>query len=249
MNLTEHKPSTMSSVPQSAPRSVSAGGRRSNVYRAPHKMLRFLLANLLVEMGRTTFGETAQIEPILVQLESALVACDSHIEHEDSHVRPILAGRAPNAVSTLDTEHAEHAEHVAELRALARSLGGATTAEARTSLGETLYLHVTVFVAETLAHMAYEERVVQPLVERLFTDEELLAIHGAIIASIPPAEMMVALQAMIPASNREERAEMLGNVRAGAGEGAFRGILQSVRGLLRQDDFADLCGRLGVGGA
>jgi hemerythrin-like domain-containing protein len=215
-----------------------------DMYRAPHKMLRFMLANLLVEMGATSFDDPAQVKSVITNLEMALWACDEHIVHEDVHIRPALASRAPNAVSTLDAEHSLHAQQVAELRALATALGDATRSDARTALGETLYLHFSVFVAETLSHMAYEERVVQPLLDRFFSTQELLEIHGALIASIAPQDMAVYLRAMIPASNREERAEMLGNVKANAPPEAFEGIMSDLRPRLGSDDWADLCRRL-----
>lgn len=242
MNMSE--PSTPSSP--STTRSPAAPAKRVDMYRAPHKMIRFILANLLVEMGRTTFGDEAQAKAVLARLEAALVVCDGHVDHEDKHLRPALAERAPHTIATLDAEHEEHAQHVAELRGLARALAGAETADGREAIGETLYLHFSVFVAETLAHAAYEERVVQPLCERLFTQEELLAIHAAIIRSIPPEEMMLALQAMIPASNLEERLDMLQKVRLAAGEGALAGILHALRAPLGDADVDLLRTRLEV---
>lgn len=243
---------TPSSIPRTAaphsiaPGSSAAKGPRIDLYGPPHKMIRFLLANVLVELGRTCFGDPEQAKSALANMEQCLAVCDAHIAHEDVHVRPALAERAPTSIATLDAEHEEHAVHVAELRGLARALGDAATPELRTSLGHTIYLHFSVFVAETLAHAAYEERVVQPLCLRLFTAEELLAIHHAILASIPPAEMMLSLRAMIPASNREERAALLESVRGAAGDGALIAIFGVLAELLPAADLADLRARLGV---
>jgi hemerythrin-like domain-containing protein len=223
--------------PGSAPR-VRTGS--IDMYRAPHKALRFLLANLLLKMGSTSFGEESSARSVIADLEVALSACDEHIAHEDTFVRPALVGRAPNATATLDHEHAEHAQQVAELRALAAALTGAATSDARRALGDTLYLHFSVFVAETLAHAAYEERVIQPLLDRLFSAEELQAIHEELVASIAPAAMMAFLQAMIPGSNREERAETLGKVKLKAPPAVFAGLLNELRPRLSSDDWEDL---------
>ncbi len=214
--MSSHSIPQSSVTPSSARPAPEAAAPRVDMYGPPHKMLRFMLGNLLVQMGATSFGDEAQAASTRATLEMALWACDSHIEHEDRHVRPALVERAPMAVGTLDTEHAEHVQQVAELRALAGALGKATSASERQALGQTLYLHYSVFVAETLAHMAYEERVVQPLLERLFTPAELQAIEGAILASIAPQEMMTLVRYMVPALNREERAGMLGGMKANA---------------------------------
>jgi hypothetical protein len=201
-----------------------------------------LLANLLVAIGRATFGDPADIAGILVELETALSAADKHIAHEDRYVRPALAQRAPNAITVLDSEHAEHAVQVAELRAIATSLKAAETSGARTALGETLYLHFSVFVAETLAHMAFEERVVQPLLDRLFDRAELEAIHAAIVTSIPPTEMFEWLQAMIPSANREHRRELMDRVKSNAPPEVVKSLLDALRPRLPAQDWADLGG-------
>jgi hypothetical protein len=136
------------------------------VYETPHRTLRDLLATLLVTLGRTSFDDAAEVETVLGELASVLAACDAHIAHEDQHLRPALLERAPGTLVTLDGQHADHARHVAELRALAAALCDARTRDDKNALGRTLYLHYSVFVAETLVHSAYEERVVQPLLER-----------------------------------------------------------------------------------
>jgi hypothetical protein len=111
--------------------------------------------------------------------------------------------------------------------------------------GRTLYLHFSVFVAETLAHMAYEERVVQPLLERTFSAAQLQAIHFAIVSSIPSQEMMQWLRAMIPATDRARRAEMVANVRANAPPPMVAALLDDLQSRLSPRDFADLQNRLG----
>jgi hypothetical protein len=219
---------------------------RIELYRLPHKALRLCLTNVLVKMGRASFDEPTDVDAILADLALALWACDDHIAHEDTHVRPALAERASSTLATLDAEHTEHARQVAELRAIATSLRDSETAEDKTALGATLYLHFSVFVAETLAHMAYEERVVQTLLDRLFSTEELEAIHQAILASIPPQQMIASLRLFVPAINPAERAELLGGVKAGAPPQAFAAVLQEVRPLISVEDWADLGRRLAL---
>lgn len=225
---------------------AAPGTPRVDLYEAPHKTLRYMLANVLVSMGQATFADRADVERVLAELSVALWACDGHIAHEDKHVRPALAERAPNTLSTLDREHEDHAQHVAELRALMRALDTAGSEDARTSIGSTLYLHVSVFVAETLAHMAYEERVVQPLLDRFFTSAELEAIHTAIIADIEPQDMVVWLRAMLPAGNRASRLGLLSTVKEQAPPDVFAALLADIRPRLRADDWSALVQHFGL---
>lgn len=229
--------------PSGSPRTSD---RRIEIYRGPHKGLRFLLANLLLKMGTTSFASAREAEAVITDLEVVLWVCDGHIAHEDAHIRPALVQRAPSAVSTLDAEHVEHARQVAELRSLAAALADATPTDTRRAIGDTLLLQYSVFVAETLAHMAYEERVVQPLLDRLFSAEELISIHEEIVGSVPPHEMIVYLRGMIPGANKEERAEMLGNIRAHAPREGFALLLSELRTLLSAGDWRDLESRLAL---
>lgn len=240
-------PSSIAPATLPAGRAVFAGSHeRVDMYATPHRALRYMLSNLLVAFGRTTFADPVEAGTVVAGLTVVLWACEGHIAHEDHHLRPILARRAVNATATLDDEHGEHGQQVAELRAIASSLRDASTPEARTAMGHMLYLRFSVFVAETLAHMAYEERVVQPLLDRLCTADELRSVEDAIVRSIPPLDMIVWLRAMVPASDRETRAKLLEKVRAEAPRDVFQSFLSEVRLLLREEDRADLAERLGV---
>ena len=57
-----------------------------------------------------------------------------------------------------------------------------------------------------------------------FGIEPLLEIHGRILARIAPDDMGWSLAMMLPAMNVEDRAEMLGAMRADAPPEAFAGV-------------------------
>jgi iron-sulfur cluster repair protein YtfE (RIC family) len=233
----EKSPSTLPS------REVEA---RLDLYGVAHKGLRFVLCHLLIEMGHASFGDERDAGMIAAALEVALTQCDRHIAHEDAVIRPALLQRTPKALARLDHEHEQHATQVAELRAMTKALREADGTAHRASIGRTLYLHFSVFVAETLAHMAYEERMVQPLLDRHFTFEEQLALHQEIVRSSTPPEMMEFMRAAIPASSREERFDVLKGARANLPPRAFQGLMSELLPLLAEADRHDLRARLGL---
>jgi iron-sulfur cluster repair protein YtfE (RIC family) len=217
---------------------------RLDFYGVAHKGLRFVLCHLLVEMGHASFADDAGM--VVAALDVALTQCDRHIAHEDAVIRPALVQRTPKALARLDHEHEQHATQVAELRAMTKALREAEDSAHRASIGRTLYLHFSVFVAETLAHMAYEERMVQPLLDRHFTFEEQVALHNQIVASSTPPEMMEFMRAAIPASSREERFHVLQGARANMPPPAFQGLMSELLPLLAAADQDDLRSRLGL---
>ena len=112
-----------------------------------------------------------------------------------------------------------------------------------------LYLDVAEFTSTYLAHQDFEERVVMPSLEVAIGVEAVVKINEAIIGSIPPQEMAEALGVMVPAMNVDDRAEMLGGIRAGAPAEVFAGIWGLAGSVLSPKDHDALASRLGLDGA
>lgn len=214
-----------------------------DLYGPVHKGIRWALSGLLVRMGTTSFTERAETEAVLSELGSLLSLCIKHLEHEQAHLHPAIEARRPGATSDLSVEHEEHERSVADLRALAAALAAAPES-ARPALGRSLYLTFAYFVAETLAHMCNEEENAQRLLEELYTVDELHALHGELLASIRPGEMLAWLRIMLPSVTREQRAGMLAGAKASMPPEAFEAILETARPTLSADDWEDLSARL-----
>jgi iron-sulfur cluster repair protein YtfE (RIC family) len=214
-----------------------------DLYGPVHKGLRHALSTLLVRMGQASFAEAGPVVALLEDLGAVLALAVRHVEHEEEHIHPALEARSPGASASLAYEHDEHDRDVAELRALAAALRGAPPA-ARPAFGRTLYLAYSQFVSDTLAHMTEEERVIMPLLESLYSTEELQAIHERIVTNIRPGEMLSFLKIMLPAVSREERAAMLAGPKASMPDEAFEAILATARPTLSADDWEDLTARL-----
>jgi hypothetical protein len=89
--------------------------------------------------------------------------------------------------------------------------------------------------------MLEEEVVVLPLLQGLFSDEELMAIEHAIIASIPPDVMLDFIAIIVPAIDRKARAEMILGMRSSMSPETFRTILRdAVQPVLNETDWLHL---------
>lgn len=75
--------------------------------------------------------------------------------------------------------------------------------------------------------MEGEETGLLGTLQRLFTDDQLRAIEGGIIAANPPARMIGYLALMIPALSHQERLGMLTGMRAAMPSEAFSGIMEA----------------------
>jgi hypothetical protein len=195
-----------------------------------HKAIRFALSDLLVRMGKGEFT--------FAELEDVLAYCESHLAHEETFFRPAFATRI-GALTAFDEGHPVHERYVAELRALAKSAESAAP-EHRATSARALYLHFSKFVGENLAHMAEEEEVLQPLVERHFADDELLAIQGRLMASLAPPEMVRSAKFMLRALDRSERAFLVGGMAKNAPRPAVLALLDAVKPVLSPEINAEL---------
>jgi hypothetical protein len=132
------------------------------------------------------------------------------------------------------------------LRASVAGVRSCAEASTRAGLVQQLYRELTLFVAENFQHMHVEETAHNAVLWARYTDAELLAIHDALVASIPPQEMLATARWMVPSMNPAERLGLLSGIRANAPAPAFQAILDTVQPHLTQGEWAKLARGLGI---
>jgi hypothetical protein len=219
---------------------------RHDLYGPIHKGLRLALCDLATGLARTDFAEVAEKQEMLAALRRQLALGASHLHHEEAQIHLALETRAPGSTLTLDADHEHHRRAFEALENQIKAVEAAVGDEAR-ARGRKLYLRFTQFVAADFAHMAEEETLILPLLHRLFSDAELIAIEGAIVASLPPEEAMAFMKLMIPAMNPPERIGFLAFVRATAPDEAFEAMLNfAARPSLTPKDYQQVVQGLGL---
>ena len=96
--------------------------------------------------------------------------------------------------------------------------------------------------------MHVEETAHNAVLWARYTDAELVAIHDALVASIPPEEMMFTLRWLVPFMNPAERAAMLRDMRVHAPAPAFAAALEVVRPHLAGREWDKLAAALALPG-
>ena len=92
-----------------------------------------------------------------------------------------------------------------------------------------LYHALSQFVAGNLVHMLLEEQAHNTVLWAHHSDEELLALHDELVASIPPEEMAVHFRWMLPSVSHVERVGMLQGMRQGMPPEVFASQLDMAR--------------------
>ncbi len=231
--------------PQRTAEAARPEAARLDLYVSIHKAMRAFMADTLVKVGSIDVADASDRNAALAQLELLLDLCLAHLRHENDWVHSAIEARQPAGSRRIADEHVEHVDAIAELRAEAAALRVASAAEAdRVALR--LYRHLALFVAENFQHMHVEETAHNALLWQHYSDGELAALHGRILAAISPAEHVVVARWMIPASTPAERARIVAGAKAQMPPEALLGMLGVVRPHIDDSGWAKLAAAAGV---
>ena len=206
---------------------VRAEPPRLDLYASIHKAIRSFMADTLVRIGSIDVADPIARNGVLAQLELLLDLCLGHLRHENEWVHSAIEARQPAGSRRIADEHVEHVDAIAELRTEAALLRAASGAEAD-RIAQRLYRHFALFVAENFAHMHVEETAHNALLWQHYSDGELAALHGRILANITPAEHVVVARWMIPASTPAERARIVAGMKSQMPPEALLGLMAVV---------------------
>jgi hemerythrin-like domain-containing protein len=219
--------------------SAGAVPNRVDLYVGIHKALRALMADILVAVGRLDPADDSEVERIGSRVLQFADLCHSHLRHENDFVHVALEKRQPGASARIAAEHAEHEQAIADLKATVGALQAAQ-GELRARMALALYRQLALFIAHNFEHMHAEETEHNAALWAHYSDAELQALEGELVASIPPEENMVVLRWMVPAMTPAERLQLLRNMQAHAPAPAFAAALDVVRPHLGTGDWAKL---------
>jgi len=206
----------------------AAAAARHDIYVSIHKALRHWMLDTLLRVGALEVSDEAEVGAVLGQVEALLAQCRAHIGHENDFVHPALEAARTGASARIAHEHREHHAAIDALAEDTRRLR-ATAAARRGPAALRLYRDLALFVADNFQHMHHEETVHNATLWASYADAELEALHGRLLASLPPQEVFTVARWMIPAMTPGERAGMLAGVRANAPEGVFEALVAHVR--------------------
>lgn len=213
-----------------------------DLYRDIHKGIRAELFAVTERAGSVDPADRGERAELCGHVQRVAWLLESHADHEDTHVQPVLERHLPALFEQIEADHhrldarvRRFAEQAAELV----EVPGAARAHAHG-----LYLELASFTSTYLAHQDLEERVIMPSIEDAVGVDGCIGVHQAIVGSIPPEDMGRSLAVMLPAMNVDDRAEMLGGMKAGAPPEVFQGVWGLATSVLDARDLDALATRL-----
>jgi hypothetical protein len=216
-----------------------------DIYRDIHKGIRNELFAVTSEVGAVDPADAPALAVTAERFRGLVRLLLSHAEHEEVFLQGLIEVHAPQLADAVVRDHRWLDAQMVQLEVLADRAAEGAGADQRLVVHK-LYLGLASFTADYLGHQAFEELEISPELSIAMGPEELAAVNQAIVASIPPDEVEVALRLMLPAMNVEDRAEMLGGMQAGAPPEVFAGVMDLAGQVLGEQAYAATATRLGV---
>jgi hypothetical protein len=214
-----------------------------DLYRDIHKGIRAGLFGITGDAGRTDPADECARVALATRVDELVALLVSHAHHEDTFVQPAIEQHLPALAVQIASDHETLESRMDVLRAIAGRAVDAREAERRNAMHR-LYIEFASFTSAYLAHQDVEERLVMPALEAAIGVDAAVALHQSIVSSIPPDEMAASLALMLPAMNIDDRAELLGGIRATAPAAAFEGVFGLAASVLTTADHQALAARL-----
>jgi hypothetical protein len=197
------------------------------------------MVDVLVRWGRMDVTDDCERAETIEHARALLAMCKKHLQHENGFVHTAIERVSPGFTARLAQDHVEHEIEIARLESwLVALIEG--PAELREMLALRIYQQLSAFIAENFEHMLVEETENHRALTEAYTDEEVLGIEHAIVASMSPEESFAGLRWMIPHINASERATLLGGMKRGAPPEVFAGVMALARDVLSQLDYYKL---------
>jgi hypothetical protein len=216
-----------------------------DIYKDIHKGIRRELFSLVERAGSLDPSVRSGRVDLAEQLDRTVELLVGHAYHEDTYAQPSIEKFLPDLAAEIEGDHERIEGRLVRLQEMAYDSINVMPSAQRFAMHR-MYLELASFTSEYLAHQDLEERLVMPALEKAVGPEAVLGIHGAIVSSIPPDEMATALALMFPALNIDDRAELLGGIRAHAPAPVFEGVWGLAGSVLAPPDFTALGNRLQI---
>jgi hypothetical protein len=191
--------------------------QRVRLFEAAHKGLRSALAQFSFLLGKCDFNNNADVDKLYSLGKDMLMMLNSHANDENSIILAELEAKVPGS-SKHDMDDHERLE--IDQDAMDKLLDDIKEVSSKggdaAGLGAELYMKFAKYQGDYLLHTYEEETETQRMLWENFTDRELHAMRGKIIAGFTPEAFEKWQSYILPAITHNDRAFMLAGMKANA---------------------------------
>ena len=197
---------------------------RYNIFNQIHKGLRSLLYETALLIQRTDFLNKEESKIALDRVKEVVELFEKHAHTEDTYVLPALTEYEPAVVNVFEEEHVADHKLSQRLKDLVFVYTHSEMDETRVQTGFAISIAFTEFLVFNLNHMAKEEKVLNKLLWRYYSDEQLHQLTIKIVAKQSPEAMTIAGKWMMRGLNNAEIIAWLKEVKNTAPDFVLKGL-------------------------
>ena len=196
---------------------------RVNIFNQIHKGLRALLYETSLLLQQTDFSSEEEMQLAIDRVTLVAELFDDHAHQEDHFILPAIQQYEPSIVDAFEQEHETDARLTRSIKDCLQAVRMASPfvrSEMANELSKT-FIHFMVF---NLEHMAKEENILNKILWRYYTDEEILVIQHNIVAGLSPWAAKTSSTWIMRGLNNPEIVRWLRTVEDSAPESVFQNL-------------------------
>jgi hypothetical protein len=209
---------------------------RINIFNQIHKGLRALLYDTSILLQQTDFSDPQEMKAAVNRVTLVADLFDDHAHHEDQFVLPAIQQYEPSIVDAFEQEHVMDARLTRAIKDSLQALQMASPM-VRANMANELSKTFIQFMIFNLEHMAKEETILNKILWRYYTDDEILNIQHNIVASLSPWSAETSSRWMMRGMNTPEIVLWLRAVEDSAPEGVFQNLFATAEKELPEHRF------------
>jgi hypothetical protein len=180
-----------------------------------------------IQIQTADFATVKGAASVISRIEQLLLFFEEHAHHEDNFVLPMVHQHNPQLVDDFQSQHEEDHRLAHELKQLLVSWKTAEGTVARLAAGRRIFFMFNEFIAFNLNHMNKEERFINDVLWKHYTDIELHGITQRIVQRIKPQILFEQGRWMMKSINVREAIDWLMGIKVSAPSEIFRLYLKT----------------------
>jgi hypothetical protein len=214
--------------------------QRVKLFEAAHKGLRSALCQFSSQIGKTDFNNTEQVSILHVLGKEVFMMLSTHANDENSIILAELEAKVPGSSKhDMDDHEKLEADQSAMETLLDEIREIQNKGEDAAGFGAELYMKFLKFHGEYLLHTYEEETETQRLLWDNFTDEEIHAMRGRIIARFTPGAFEIWQKYIMPSITPGDRTMLFKGMKMQSPEG-FQKLMAMAKKYLSPEELGSL---------
>ena len=210
---------------------------RFNVFNQIHKGLRAMLYDTALTLQQTHFADSDQSDTAVKKVRTTVEMISAHTAHEDHFVFPAIQEYEPSLVDLFTLEHLKNHTLSEKLVDLLVAHNHAVKPEAKIETGHAVVRAFQEFMLYNLEHMSNEETVLNDILWRYYSDEEIESISRRMVRSRRHDEAIVTTAWMMRGLSNTEISNWLKAVETSAPRQVFAQLFSIAEKELPNDRF------------